>query len=40
MTRIEFNLLLLADQITDIGKKLAFKHQDLEIFVLKLNKYD
>ena len=34
-----FESVLFVDQITDIGKKYVFKHQDLQRIDLKLNKY-
>ena len=31
--------VLLTDQITDIGNEYVSKHQDVRVFVLKLNKF-
>ena len=34
-----FKFVLLADQITVIENKISFRHQDLQMFGLKLKKY-
>ena len=35
-----FQVVLLANQIIDIGTKYVFKHQDLQMVDLKLSKYE
>ena len=37
--RLKGEPVLLADQITDIGNETVFKHQNLQMFYLKLKQY-